>query len=38
MVDLIVPRSELRARPARLLDLLAGPALAPPRRPAHRAR
>jgi len=38
MVDLIVPRAELRATLARLLDLLAGPAVAPRRRRLRRAR
>jgi acetyl-CoA carboxylase carboxyl transferase beta subunit len=37
MVDLVVPRAELRATLARLLDLLAGPAVVARRRP-HRPR
>ena len=37
MIDLIVPRAELRTTLARLLDLLAGPTLAPHRR-LRRAR
>jgi acetyl-CoA carboxylase carboxyl transferase subunit beta len=37
MIDLVVPRTELRATVVRLLDLLAGPAVAPRRRPS-RAR
>ena len=36
MVDRIVPRAELRTTLARLLDLLAGPALVPRRRPRAR--
>src|SRR5438874_2591264 len=35
MVDAIVPRAELRTTLARLLDLLAGPAVAPKRRRAR---
>ena len=38
MLDAIVPRAELRATLARLLDLLAGPPLAPKRRRPRRAR
>jgi acetyl-CoA carboxylase carboxyl transferase subunit beta len=38
LVDLIVARSELRAMLSRLLDLLAGPAVAPKRRRLRRAR
>ena len=38
LVDLIVPRAELRATLARILDLLAGPAVAPKRRRLRRAR
>jgi acetyl-CoA carboxylase carboxyl transferase subunit beta len=37
MIDLIVPRPALRATVARLLDLLAGPACAPPRGRPRRA-
>ncbi len=37
MLDAIVPRAELRATLARLLDLLAGPPRAPSRRRARRA-
>jgi acetyl-CoA carboxylase carboxyl transferase subunit beta len=37
MLDLLVPRAELRGTLARLLDLLAGPAAAPRRR-LRRAR
>jgi acetyl-CoA carboxylase carboxyl transferase subunit beta len=38
MVDRIVPRAELRGTLARLLDLLAGPAVAPKRRRPRRVR
>jgi acetyl-CoA carboxylase carboxyl transferase subunit beta len=38
MVDMIVQRSELRPTLTRLLDLLAGPAVAPKRRRLRRAR
>ncbi|HUE29416.1 MAG TPA: acetyl-CoA carboxylase, carboxyltransferase subunit beta [Verrucomicrobiae bacterium] len=38
MLDAIVPRAELRATLARLLDLLAGPRVAPRRRRPRRAR
>jgi acetyl-CoA carboxylase carboxyl transferase subunit beta len=38
MVDLIVPRAELRAMLERLLDLLVGPGLAPRRRRPRRVR
>ena len=38
MLDLIVPRAELRGTLARLLDLLAGRAVAPRRRRLRRAR
>jgi len=38
LVDLIVPRAELRATLTRILDLLAGPAVAPKRRRLRRAR
>ncbi|HTD26777.1 MAG TPA: hypothetical protein VK649_07360, partial [Candidatus Elarobacter sp.] len=37
MLDRIVPRPELRPTLARLLDLLAGPPLAPKRRRPRRA-
>jgi acetyl-CoA carboxylase carboxyl transferase subunit beta len=38
MLDLIVPRAELRAALVRLLDLLAGPAVVPARRRPRRLR
>ena len=38
LVDLIVPRADLRATLTRILDLLAGPAVAPKRRRLRRAR
>jgi len=38
MIDMIVPRAEVRATLARLLELLAGPAVAPKRRRLRRAR
>jgi acetyl-CoA carboxylase carboxyl transferase beta subunit len=38
MIDLIVPRGELRATLGRLLDLLGGPAVTPRRRRLRRAR
>ena len=38
MVDLIVPRADLRATLGRLLDLLAGPRVTPRRRRLRRAR